>query len=150
MVGKKYKRSGKIKYFKNDLQSFTLLRFLAPELDNYKGKLLVIDPDVFALKDVNNIFNLLDDDDLACTFLENKARTEVMIIDAQKVKWKFEEIINQVFNLKLDYSDLMNLSFDKNIKIKKISNNYNSLDVINNDTVLLILLIELPNHGKRD
>ena len=41
-----------------------------------------------------------------------------MIIDAQKVKWKFEEIINQVFNLKLDYSDLMNLSFDKNIKIK--------------------------------
>ena len=119
MVGKKYKRSGKIKYFKNDLQSFTLLRFLAPELDNYKGKLLVIDPDVFALKDVNNIFNLLDDDDLACTFLENKARTEVMIIDAQKVKWKFEEIINQVFNLKLDYSDLMNLSFDKNIKIKK-------------------------------
>ncbi len=137
MVGKKYKRSGKIKYFKNDLQSFTLLRFLAPELDNYKGKLLVIDPDVFALKDVNNIFNLLDDDDLACTFLENKARTEVMIIDAQKVKWKFEEIINQVFNLKLDYSDLMNLSFDKNIKIKKISNNYNSLDIINNDTVLL-------------
>ena len=62
---------------------------------------------MFALKDVNNIFNLLDDDDLACTFLENKARTEVMIIDAQKVKWKFEEIINQVFNLKLDYSDLM-------------------------------------------
>ena len=137
MVGKKYKRSGKIKYFKNDLQSFTFLRFLAPESDNYRGKLLVIDPDVFALKDVSNMVDLLNKDDLACTFVDNKARTEVMIIDAQKVKWKFEEIINQVFNLKLDYSDLMNLSFDKNLKIKKISNNYNSLDSINNDTVLL-------------
>ena len=60
-----------------------------------------------------------------------------MIIDAQKVKWKFEEIVNQVFNLKLDYSDLMNLSFDKNIKIKKISNIYNSLDSMSNETVLL-------------
>ncbi len=137
MVGKKYKRSGKIKYFRNDLQSFTFLRFLAPESDNYKGKLLVIDPDVFALKNVNGMFDLLNNDDLACTFVENKARTEVMIINAQKVKWKFEEIINQVFNFKLDYSDLMNLSFDKSIKIKKISNNYNSLDTINNDTVLL-------------
>ena len=36
MVGKKYKEIWKIKYFKNDLQSFTLLRFLAPELSNYK------------------------------------------------------------------------------------------------------------------
>ena len=137
MVGKKYKRSGKIKYFKNDLQSFTLLRFFAPQYNNYKDKIMVIDPDVFALKNINNIFNLLDNYDLACTFVENKARTEVMIINAQKVKWKFEEIINQLFNLKLDYSDLMDLTFDKSIKIKKISNNYNSLDVINNKTVLL-------------
>ena len=79
----------------------------------------MIDPDVFALKDVSNMVDLLNKDDLACTFVDNKARTEVMIIDAQKVKWKFEEIINQVFNLKLDYSDLMNLSFDKNLKKKK-------------------------------
>lgn len=137
MVGKKYKRSGEIKYFKNDLQSFTFLRFFAPQSDNYKGKVLVIDPDVFALKNANSMFDLLDGDDLACSFIENKARTEVMVIDAQKVRWKFEEIIKQVFNLELDYSDLMNLSFDKNIRIKKISNNYNSLDTINNETVLL-------------
>ena len=77
MIGKKYKRSGVIKYFKNDLQSFTLLRFLAPQQDNYRGKLLVIDPDVFALKKVDSILKILsDEEDLACTYLGNKARTK--------------------------------------------------------------------------
>jgi len=33
-VGKKYLRKGKIKIFKNDLQSFTLLRFYGPEFVN--------------------------------------------------------------------------------------------------------------------
>ena len=138
MIGRKYKRSGVVKYFKNDLQSFTLLRFLAPQQDDYNGKLLVIDPDVFALKKVDNIFNLLSDqEDLACTYIGDKARTEVMLINAQKVKWEFQNIIKKVFNLELDYTDLMNLSFDKNLKIKKLDNSFNSLDVIKDETVLL-------------
>ncbi len=138
MIGRKYKRSGVVKYFKDDLQSFTLLRFLAPQQDDYNGKLLVIDPDVFALKKVDNIFNLLSDqEDLACTYIGDKARTEVMLINAQKVKWEFQNIIKKVFNLELDYTDLMNLSFDKNLKIKKLDNSFNSLDVIKDETVLL-------------
>ena len=121
MIGKKYKRSGIIKYFKDDLQSFTLLRFLAPQQDNYNGKLLVIDPDVFALKKVDSILNILNDgEDLACTYIGDNARTEVMFINAQKVKWDFEKIIKKVFDLELDYTDLMNLSFDQNLKIKKL------------------------------
>ena len=54
-----------------------------------------------------------------------------------KVKWKFEKIINEVFNLKIDYSDLMNLKFDNNLKIKEIDHKFNSHDMINLDTVLL-------------
>ena len=138
MIGKKYKRSGIIKYFKDDLQSFTLLRFLAPQQDNYSGKLLVIDPDVFALKKADSLLNILsDEEDLACTYIGDKARTEVMFINAQKVKWDFEKIIKKVFDLELDYTDLMNLSFDQNLKIKKLDDSYNSLDVIKDETILL-------------
>jgi hypothetical protein len=42
-----------------DLQSFTPLRFLPPELMGYQGRAVVIDPDVFAVGDV---FELLGRD----------------------------------------------------------------------------------------
>ena len=57
-VGKKYLRKGKIKIFKDDLQSFTLLRFLGPEFIKYKEKILIIDPDRVFSFDIS-IFVLL-------------------------------------------------------------------------------------------
>jgi hypothetical protein len=133
-----YIRNGKITKYKNDLQSFTLLRFFAPEINKYKDKILVIDPDVFACKNPESIFNNLhDEDEICCTFYNNFPRSEVMLINANKVRWDFKQIIRSLFDQKIDYKDLMNLTFDKNIKIKKIKNIYNSHDSINNNTVLL-------------
>lgn len=137
-VGKKYLRSGKIKYFKDDLQSFTFLRFLAPEAAGYKGKILVIDPDVFAIKKIDDWDKFsMNDYNLACTFLNNKPRSEVMIINAETVNWNFKDILEKVFKLQLDYSDLMNLSFDKKLRFKELKNSFNSLDKIEEDTILL-------------
>ena len=46
-----YKRKGKMTdHEKNDMQSFTLLRFIIPELMNYQGRALVVDPDVFLVR----------------------------------------------------------------------------------------------------
>jgi len=51
--GKPYLRDGvHRKWHNNDLQSFTLTRFMPPELMGYKGRAVCIDPDVFALGDV--------------------------------------------------------------------------------------------------
>ena len=137
-IGKKYLRKGKIKIFKDDLQSFTLLRFLGPEFVKYKEKILIIDPDVFTLQNPKKITSFLDSSSsLACTFIDGEPRTEVMLVNAEKVKWKFSEIIEKLFNLELDYNDLMNLSFDKNLKITKLDINYNSHDAIKEDTVFL-------------
>ena len=131
-------RKGKIKTFKDDLQSFTLLRFYGPEFIDYKGKILVIDPDVFALKNPKDISNFLNQDNyLACTFIDQKPRSEVMMIDATRIKWKFKEIIEKLFNLEIDYDDLMNLSFDKNLKINELDLCYNSHDQITEDSILL-------------
>jgi hypothetical protein len=60
-----------------------------------------------------------------------------MLINAKKIRWDFKKIINDLFNFKLDYRDLISLSFEKNAHIKTISNIYNSHDAINPDTVLL-------------
>ena len=51
--GELYLRDGEYRpWLNNDLQSFTPLRFAPPQLMNYEGRAVVIDPDVFALADV--------------------------------------------------------------------------------------------------
>jgi hypothetical protein len=51
--GQLYLRDGDKRPWRNDdLQSFTPLRFMPPELMGYEGRALVIDPDVFAAGDV--------------------------------------------------------------------------------------------------
>ena len=133
------KRNGKLSFFEDDLQSFTLLRFLAPELNKFKDKILIIDPDIFALKDPKNLINELNEDkfDIGCTFYNNLPRSEMMIVDAKKVNWNFKKILDNLFDLKIDYKDLMNLSFDEELKIKNIDKKYNSHDIIEKNTILL-------------
>jgi hypothetical protein len=51
--GQYYLRDGAHRQWLNDdLQSFTLTRFMPPELMGFKGRAVVIDPDVFAVSDV--------------------------------------------------------------------------------------------------
>lgn len=137
-VGKKYLRNGILKTFKNDLQSFTLLRFLGPEFLNYNGSALIIDPDVFAIKDPSNIIKLLKDGTtIACSFYNDVPRSEVMLVNCAQIRWNFKKILSDLFSLKVDYKDLMSLAFDKSLKIKELSKSYNSHDIINSDTILL-------------
>tara|TARA_B100000035_G_C20984094_1_gene546895 strand:- start:299 stop:1150 length:852 start_codon:yes stop_codon:yes gene_type:complete len=138
-LNKKYIRSGVIRNFKDDLQSFTLLRFAAPQINGYKDKILVIDPDVFAVKNINPIYNVIkNDDEICCTYINGYARSEVMFIDASKVKWNFDELIEMIFDHKIDYKDLINLNFEKKYKIREIDLSiYNSHDDILENTLLL-------------
>lgn len=137
--GKKYLRNGKLTTFKNDLQSFTLLRFFAPQMNNFSEKILIIDPDVFAIKNIDNLNNILsDEDDMCCTFIDGLARSEVMFVNAKKIRWNFEKIINDLFNLKIDYKDLINLKFENQKKIKKIDKNiFNCHDDFFDNTIFL-------------
>ena len=131
-------RKGKKTIYRNDLQSFTLLRFLAPQLNNYKDKILVIDPDIFALKDPKKIIeDHSNSSDLSCVFYNNIPRSEMMLVDAKRVKWNFKNIVSNLFNFEIDYEDLMNFKFNSDLTINKISECYNSHDKINDDTILL-------------
>ena len=137
-LNQKILRKGKKKIYRDDLQSFTLLRFLAPQLNGHKDKILIIDPDIFALKDPKKIIeDHSNTSDLSCVFYDNVPRSEMMFVDATKVKWNFKSIISKLFKFEIDYDDLMNFKFNPDLIINKISECYNSHDKINDDTILL-------------
>jgi hypothetical protein len=137
-LGKEYLRNGKLKTYKDDLQSFTPLRFFAPTLNKNNDLILVIDPDIFAINDPKIILDHVTDDyDLYCTSYNGILRSEMMLINAKKIHWDFEQIMKELFELKIDYKDLMALSFDKKLKVRIIDNKFNSHDKITENTILL-------------
>jgi len=139
-IGKIYLRNGKKTVYKNDLQSFTLLRFFPPKLNSYKGKLLIVDPDVFSVKSPMSIMNFLNNDNnkfLVCTSYNENFRSEVMLVDADKIRWDYEKILFDLFNLKIDYSDLINLKFIDSNLIQTAPSIYNQHDNIIDKTIIL-------------
>ena len=47
-----------IRYDRRHVQSFTLSRFLPPEIMSFSGRALVIDPDVLAVSDIDELLSL--------------------------------------------------------------------------------------------
>jgi len=113
--GKTYLRDGvKRVWLNDDLQSFTPLRFMPPELMGYRGRAVIIDPDIFA---VGDIWELLSRD------MQNKSiiararsgtkglidhcmASSVMLLEcANLTHWKCEAQFRSMFEMKLDYSD---------------------------------------------
>jgi hypothetical protein len=72
--GQPFLREGRARIWRyDDLQSFTPLRFMPPQLMGYQGRAVVIDPDVFAVGDVTE---LLDRDMGGKAILCKARRTE--------------------------------------------------------------------------
>jgi hypothetical protein len=135
---KKYLRKGtEITYNPQDLQSFTLSRFMPPQLMNYEGKAVVIDPDIFPLIDINQLFNIeLQNNAIACCPKKDDWDTSVMLMDCSQLKhWRIENIINELINKKTDYVDWMSLKMEKNIL--PLPREWNSLDSLSDETKLL-------------
>lgn len=138
-IGKQYLRNGKLVSFEyNDLQSFTLLRFLPPKIQS-SGFCLVIDPDIFAIKNpLEKLRKIITKDvDIFCTEINNQLRSEVMILNLENKIWDYNHLIEDLFNQRIDYSKLLNLSFFKNLKIKKLDIVFNHHDKINEETIFL-------------
>ena len=135
-----YLRNGKLTKFIDDLQSFTLLRFLPFTLSNIQ-KCLIIDPDVFALQDPENkikkVFNE-ENFQIACTQIDNKFRSEVIFLKNINIDWSYEDILDDLFNHKIDYKELINLTAKKYFSnIFTLPIIFNQHDNIKNDTLFL-------------
>lgn len=140
--GQLFLRGGeKRPWLNNDLQSFTPLRFMPPELMGYSGRAVVIDPDVFA---VGDIWELLSRD------MEGKAilcrarpgnkglASSVMLLDcARLTHWHCEEQFNEMFEFKRDYMDWITLKLEPAESIGRFEDEWNDFDRLTEKTRLL-------------
>ena len=144
--GRKFLRGGAWRTWENaDLQSFTPVRFMPPEIMGYEGRAIVIDPDVFAVGDINE---LLDRD------MEGKAifakhrpghkglsdyvASSVMLLDCAKLThWNVKEQFEQMFAGDMDYEDWIALRTEPAGTIGYLEPFWNDFDRLGSDTRLI-------------
>lgn len=144
--GRSYLREGRRVVWRNDdLQSFTPLRFAVPALMGYAGRALVIDPDVFAVGDINE---LLDTDMRGATLLARRMDAEgrrplhyassVMLLDCAALRhWKIDEDFEQLFRGEVDYRDWMWLLREPSNSIGPLDPAWNDFDHLGPATKML-------------
>ncbi|WP_119458822.1 hypothetical protein [Rhodospirillaceae bacterium SYSU D60014] len=144
--GQIYPREGRRTTWDNeDLQSFTPLRFLPPQLMNYQGRAIVTDPDVFAVGDIHD---LLTRDMGGKAILARKIApkdgrppcyaSSVMLLDCAKLRhWRWEQQIDEMFAGARDYRPWMSLLLEPDDAIGPLEEAWNSFDALGPETKLL-------------
>lgn len=144
--GQRYRRDGVMRTWRyDDLQSFTPLRFLPPQLMGYAGRALVIDPDVFAVADV---WPLLTRDMHGAAILCRKRETlkgffghyasSAMLLDCSKLThWNLEDNFNELFTGQRDYAEWMSLRLEPAGSIGLFEAEWNDFDRLTPDTKML-------------
>jgi hypothetical protein len=144
--GQKFLRDGGRWAWKNDeLQSFTPLRFMPPELMSYQGRAVVIDPDVFAVGDIYELLSLdMQGKALMCVARPGHndrpalLASSVMLLDCAKLAdWRCEEQFNEMFAFKRDYTTWMGLGLEPCERIGFLDPAWNHFDLLNEKTKLL-------------
>ncbi len=128
-----------------DLQSFTPMRFMPPELMGYKGRAVVIDPDVFAVGDVWELLSRdMQDNSLMCRPKSGSKgkrgclASSVMLLDCEKLThWRVEEQFNEMFDFKRDYMKWVCLGYEDRDKIGLFENEWNDFDHLTDKTKML-------------
>jgi hypothetical protein len=144
--GRPFLRGGDKRAWDNDdLQSFTPLRFMPPALMGYRGRAVVIDPDIFA---VGDIWELLTRD------MQGKAivcrrrggpkdrngayATSVMLLDCAKLThWRAEENFEELFAFTRDYMDWIALKLEPAATVGLFEEQWNDFDRLTPATKLL-------------
>ena len=145
--GQLYLRDGvKRTWLNDDLQSFTLTRFMPPELMDYKGRAVVIDPDIFAATDV---WDLLSRDmrgkAIMCRprsgtkgIIDRCLASSVMLLDNEKLThWNVEQWFEELFSFKRDYMPWICLKYENRDTIGLFENEWNDFDKFTTETRML-------------
>ena len=140
--GQLYLRGGlKRQWLMDDLQSFTPLRFMPPELMGYQGRAIVIDPDVFAVGDVHELLTR----DMQGKALMCRARkgpkglaSSVMLLDCAKLgHWRCAEQFEEMFAFRRDYMEWISLKLEPREHIGLLEPAWNDFDHLGAGTKLL-------------
>jgi hypothetical protein len=143
--GRRYLRDGAWRVWMNDdLQSFTPLRFMPPELMGYQGRALVIDPDIFAQGDV---VQLLERDMQGKAILcrrrsgwkkKTSWASSVMLLECSLLeRWHCEQEFASLFAGERDYADWIGLRLEPQDRIGVLEDEWNDFDRLSPRTQLL-------------
>lgn len=144
--GTTYLRKGKQVTWRNqDLQSFSPLRFLPPQLMGYEGRAVLIDPDIFALTDIYELLNRdMQGKALWCRKgypekpTDPNHNTSVMLMDCEKLRhWDWDKNLEDMFAGRLDYGDWIFLRKEDPATIGDLEEEWNHWDTLNEKTKLL-------------
>jgi len=144
--GRQFLRASGWRTWRNDdLQSFTPTRFMPPELMDYEGRAVIIDPDVFAVGDVNELFTR----DMEGKAIMARRRaghngrddyiaSSVMLLDCAKLRhWNVRLQFEEMFAGKLDYENWMLLANEPRESIGFLEPAWNDFDKLTPATKLL-------------
>ena len=136
--GKAYLRAGVKRSWRNDdLQSFTPLRFMPPELMGWRGRAVVVDPDVFAVGDVFELLSRpMSGKAILCRTRSGTKRlnagnyaSSVMLLDCEKLShWRVEAQFAQLFTFERDYRRWINLQDEDPQTIGPLEPEWNDFD----------------------
>jgi hypothetical protein len=144
--GKSYLREGREAIWENDdLQSFTTTRFMPPELMDYKGRAVVVDPDVFAVGDVNELFQRDMKGKAVCAKFRSGHKgyseyiaTSVMLLDNEKLKhWNVHRDFEAMFRKERDYEIWMRLGYEPRETIGELESSWNDFDNLTSSTKMI-------------
>jgi hypothetical protein len=145
-TGRSFRRAGHLRAWDpDDLQSFTPLRFAVPDVMDHQGLALVVDPDVFAVADMAELFAR----DLQGKAIWCRPRpghndsadylaTSVMLLDCAKLPhWRFAEDLEALWSHRLDYIDWIELRGEDRSTIGLLGSEWNDFDRLTPETRLL-------------
>lgn len=144
--GREYLREGKPAVWRNDdLQSFTPLRFAVPQLMNYQERAVLIDPDIFAIGDINELFrrDMHGAAVLARQMAADSRRplhyaSSVMLLDCARLQhWQLEADFAKLFASERDYRPWMWLLLEPAGTVAALETVWNDFDRLAADTRLL-------------
>jgi hypothetical protein len=157
--GQTYLRMGQMATWHNDdLQSFSPLRRMVPQLMGWQGRALVTDPDVFSVG--GDVLELLDMDmggkAVWCRSLPadqgggpGRWASSVLLLDCAKLRsWRWDEEIDAMFAGKLDYKRWIQLADEPQDSISELPAVWNSFDKLEPDTRLLHMTERLTQPWK--
>ncbi len=140
-----------VRWDNEDLQSFTPLRYLPPQLLGYQGRSIMTDPDVFALSDVWELFSRdMQGKAILARRIQPKPTpsgkikgkpywaSSVMLLDNAKLThWKWEEALEEMFSGKRDYRDWISLELEPQESIGELEEAWNAFDKLEPGVKLL-------------
>ena len=132
---------------RGEYQAFMPLRRLVPQLMGFRGRALVLDPDIFAVGDV---FELLRRDmggkAILCRtrhdIYQNRSRricaSSVMLLDcARLTHWRWDRDLDDIFNGTMDFGIWIGLLTEPPETVGALETAWNHFDTLNERTKLL-------------